>query len=211
MIRLHNFARGARGLRLFWQCEEMGLPYQVETVSFPPSAAYRALHPLGTVPFLEDDGGVAIHESVAIMLYLAERYGPTPLLPGKQDPALARVLEGTVFGEATLGAAINPLLAARFGAPEADKRNWSVRAQEARVEQALRYLAERLGENPFLVGPSLTLADLSVACALGIWRGGLDGALPDRLVAYRERLAARPAYQRALARAQPPSRDQAGS
>jgi hypothetical protein len=39
MIRIHNFARGARGMRVFWQCEEMGLPYQVETVSFPPSEA----------------------------------------------------------------------------------------------------------------------------------------------------------------------------
>jgi glutathione S-transferase len=37
-----------------------------------------------------------------------------------------------------------------------------------------------------------------VSCALGIWKGALGKALPDRLVAYRERLAARPAYQRAL-------------
>ena len=41
------------------QCEEMGLPYRFETVSFPPSAAYLALNPLGSVPFLEDDGGAA--------------------------------------------------------------------------------------------------------------------------------------------------------
>ena len=27
MIKIHNFARGARGVRVFWQCEEMGLPY----------------------------------------------------------------------------------------------------------------------------------------------------------------------------------------
>jgi glutathione S-transferase len=56
-----------------------------------------------------------------------------------------------------------------------------------------------LGDEPFLAGADLTLADISVATALGIWRGGLDGALPDKLTAYRERLAARPAYQRALA------------
>ena len=203
MIRIHNFARGARGVRVFWLCEEMGLPYEVETVSFPPSAAYRALHPLGSVPFLEDDGGVAISESVAMLLYLAQRYGPTPLLPGTGDPALARVLQLTVFGEATLGAAIDPLLAAQFVAPEADKRNWSVRSQEARVERALGFLVGKLGAGPFLAGADLTLADISVCCALGIWRGALDGALPDSLVAYRERLAARPAYQRALAQGAP--------
>jgi glutathione S-transferase len=198
MIRIHNFSRGARGLRVFWQCEEMELPYQVETVSYPTSDAYRALNPLGTVPFLEDEGGVGLCESVAIMLYLAQKYGPTPLLPDKDDPALARVLQMTVFGEATIGAGINPLLGAHFGAPEADKRNWSVVWQEARVEEAVRYVADRLGAEPFLAGASFTLADISVSCALGIWRGALGKALPDKLVAYRERLAARPAYQRAL-------------
>jgi glutathione S-transferase len=200
MIKVHNFARGGRGLRVMWQCEEMGLPYQVETVTYPPSEAYRALNPLGTVPFLEDDGGVGIHESVAMMLYLAQKYGPTPLLPGKDDPALARVLQMTVFGEATLGAHLNVLLAAHFGAPEADKRNWSVLGHEARLDGAVRFVATMLGQSPFLAGDNLTLADISVSTALGILRGALGRALPDTLVAYRERLAARPAYQRARER-----------
>jgi glutathione S-transferase len=199
VITVYNFARGARGLRVFWQCEEMGMPYRAETVTFPTSAAYRTLNPLGTVPFLTDDGGVAITESVAMMLYLAERYGPTSLLPGKDDPRLARVLQMTVFGEATIAAGLNPLLTAHFMAPAADKGNWSVRAQQSRVEQAIDFAADMLGDEPFLAGADLTLADISVATALGIWRGGLDGALPDKLTAYRERLAARPAYQRALA------------
>jgi glutathione S-transferase len=198
MIKIHNFARGVRGLRVVWQCEEMGLPYQVETVGFPPSEAYRAINPIGSAPFLEDDGGVAINESIAMMLYLAERYGPTPLLPGKDDPMLARVLQMTVFGEATIGMGLNPLLEAHFVAPEADKRNWSVRTQEARVERAVHYAAGMLGDKPFLAGDRFTLADISVTCALGMWRGSLGHTLPDKLVAYRERLAARPAYQRAF-------------
>ena len=201
MIRVHNFARGARGLRVFWLCEEMGLPYQVATVSFPQSSAYLALNPLGSVPFLEDEGGLAINESIAIMLYLAQKYGPTPLLPDDDAARLARVLQMTVFGEATIGAGMNPLLAARFVAPEADKRNWSVRSQESRVEQAIRFVVDVLGAGPFLAGAELTLADISVSCALGIWQGALDKPIPDELVAYRERLAARPAYQRAALRA----------
>jgi glutathione S-transferase len=197
MITIHDFARGARGLRVIWQCEEMGLPYRVETVSFPPSAAYRALNPLGSVPFLQDEDGVAINESIAMMLYLAQRYGPTPLLPDDAGPVLARVLQMTVFGEATVGAGINPLLIARFGAPEAHKRNWSVLSQEARIEQALRYVADMLRAESFLAGAEFTLADISVSCALGIWQGALGKSLPEKLIAYRERLALRPAYQRA--------------
>ncbi|WP_437774759.1 glutathione S-transferase family protein [Sorangium sp. So ce1097] len=197
MIKIHNFARGARGLRVMWQCEEMGLPYRVEVVSYPPSEAYLALNPLGTVPFLEDEGGAAINESIAMMLYLAQKYGPTPLLPGKDDPALARVLQMTAFGEATIGAGLNTLLEAHFGAPEAEKRGFSVRSQEARVERAVRFVAELLGDGPYLAGDHLTLADISVSTALGIWRGALGHALPDRLASYRERLAERPAYRRA--------------
>jgi glutathione S-transferase len=197
MIKIHNFARGARGLRAIWQCEEMGLPYQVETVSYPPSDAYRALNPLGTVPFLEDEGGVAMGESVAMMLYIAQKYGPTPLLPGKDDPSFARVLQMTVFGEATIGAGVNFLLGAHFVAPEADKRNWSVLSQEKRIAEALRYVADMIGTNPFLVGADLTLADISVSSALGIWRGALGHALSDQLSDYQARIAARPAYQRA--------------
>ena len=81
MMTIHNFARGARGQRVMWLCEEMGLPYAVQNHSFPVPADYRTLNPLGTVPFLEDDGGVAINESVAMMLYVAQQHGPTPLLP----------------------------------------------------------------------------------------------------------------------------------
>jgi glutathione S-transferase len=201
MIRVYNFARGARGLRVMWQCEEMGLPYQVETVAFPTNAAYRALNPLGSVPFLEDEGGVAINESVAMMLYLAQKYGPTPLLPEKDDPTLARVLQMTVFSEATLGGSMNALMAAHFGAPEADKRNWSARMTDARVEEAVGYVADMLGANPYLAGSSFTLADIALDTAFGMWVGALGKALPDKLAAYRARLQERPAYQRALSRA----------
>jgi glutathione S-transferase len=198
MITIHNFARGARGLRVLWQCEEMGLPYRFLPVTYPPSEAYRALNPLGTAPFLEDEGGVAINESVAMMLYLAHKYGPTPLLPGTDDPTFARVLQLTMLGEATIGMGLNPLLEARFTAPDEDQRNWTVRAQEGRVERSVRYVADLLGSREYLAGDGLTLADISVSTAIGMWRGALGQTLADSLVAYRDRLGARPAYQRAL-------------
>ena len=202
MLRIHNFARGARGLRVMWLCEEMGLPYEVKFVSYPPSAEYLTLHSPGSVPYLEDDTeGVALAESVAILLYLANRYGPTPLMPTRDAPQLARVLHLAEFGEATIGAGMNPLLAAQFMAPEADKGNWSVRAQRARLEGAFKYLGDVLGEHEFVAGAGLTLADVSVAPALGLCRVvGLS--LPEKHDAYRQRMQARPAYQRAQVRSQ---------
>src|SRR5262249_28621153 len=58
MMTVHNFARGARGLRVMWLCEEMGLAYDVRNHPFPVGADYRTLHPMGTVPFLQDSGDV---------------------------------------------------------------------------------------------------------------------------------------------------------
>lgn len=211
MITIHNFPRGARGLRIMWQCEEMGVPYRMSPVTFPVSEGYRALHPLGSVPFLQDDtAGVSMSESIAIMLWIAQKYGPTPLLPPKEDARLASVLEMTMFGEAGIGTPLNPLLAAHFAAPVEDKRNWSVRGQEARVEKGLRFVSERLTANAraegasgagesFLVGTELTLADISVSCAISMWRGALGKDAPENVSAYMERVKARPAYQRAVA------------
>ncbi|HEX4387140.1 MAG TPA: glutathione S-transferase family protein [Steroidobacteraceae bacterium] len=201
MLRIYNFARGARGLRIMWQCEEMALPYTVEAVSYPVSEAYRALHSPGTVPFLADDAsGVGMGESVAILLYLAQRHGPTPLLPGADDPRLPLVLELAEFGEATLGAALNPLIATRFSAPEAEKRNWTTSFLEARVAAAAGYVERRLADAPFLAGEALTLADISVVPALLMWRGIFAKLLTPPLAAYVERATSRPAYGRARAR-----------
>lgn len=198
MLTIHNFVRGGRGQRIAWLCEEMGLAYRMAAVGYPPSPQYLALNPLGTVPFLQDEAkGVAIGESAAICLYIAQAYGPTPLLPAAGHPDLAEVLEWTVFSEATLGAGVNTLLAERFGAPEADRGNWSARMAGQRVDQAVALVAARLGRRDFLVGEGLTLADIAVASLLNIWRGALGKAAPDNLAAWLERLAERPAYQRA--------------
>jgi glutathione S-transferase len=200
MMTIHNFARGARGQRVMWLCEEMGLPYAVQNHSFPVPADYRTLNPLGTVPFLEDDGGVAINESVAMMLYVAQQHGPTPLLPTDNAALMAKCLQLTLFGETEIGMNLNPLIAAHFMAGEADKRNWSVIGLEQRVKRAIQHAETLIHGRSYLVGDDLTLADISVSCGLGIWQGALGGQPPEALTAYQDRLRARPAYQRARSR-----------
>jgi glutathione S-transferase len=196
MLKIYNFPRG-RGVRVVWLCEEMGIPYKLEPVSFPPSDAYRKINPLGQVPFLEDEGGVAINESIAMLFYIAEKYGPTPLLPAKTDPRFARVLQMTVFGEATLGASCNTLLIDHFVVPEKDKRGPLTGVIAERVGQQVSYVQTVLGSGPYLAGSDFTIADISVAYSLGLWSGLLSKPLGDKLDAYLKRATSRPAYERA--------------
>jgi glutathione S-transferase len=198
MIEIHDFRHGARGLRAAWLCEEMGLAHSFVPVAFPPDASYRTLNPFGTVPFLRDDD-VSMSESIAMMFYIAQKYGPTEALPPVEDPRYAKVLQFTLFGEASLSSLMNSLLAARFGAPEEHKRNWSAVGIEARLKKAVGEIGNQLGDREFLVGPTLTLADISVATALRIWNRGVGQELPAVLQAYCERLQGRPACKRAMA------------
>jgi glutathione S-transferase len=196
MLTISNFPRGARGLRAAWLCEEMGVAYRVVPLSYPVPAEYRVRNPLGQVPFLED-GDVAITESSAMLLYIAQAYGPTSLLPPPDSAAYPRVLQMTVFGEATLGGAINGLLMDKFAVPEVEKAGALARMLRGRVEQALGFAAHVLGDGPFIAGEQFTVADISLSTSLQMWCGPLGGALPAALAAYQEQGTARSAYARA--------------
>ncbi|RUL78213.1 glutathione S-transferase family protein [Dyella choica] len=197
MIKIYDFPHGARGLRVAWLCEEMGLAQTFVPVGYPPDKSYCALNPFGTVPFLED-GNVSMSESVAMMLYVAQKYGPTDALPSVDDERYARILQFSLLGEASLSSLMTPLLAARFGAPDDQKRNWSAVETESRVKRTIERIGDELGDREFLVGGNLTLADISVATALRIWRRGVGQDLPSALQTYCDRLQERPAFKRAI-------------
>jgi glutathione S-transferase len=198
VIKIYDFPHGARGLRAAWLCEEMGLAHTFVPVSFPPDQSYRALNPFGTVPFLHD-GNVSMSESIAMMFYIAQKYGPTDALPTVDDERFAKVLQFTLFGEASLSSLMTPLLAVRFGAPDDQKRNWSAVGIESRLKGTVDRIGDELNDREFLVGSGLTLADISVVTALRIWGRGVGQELPATLSAYCERLQQRPACVRALA------------
>ena len=81
MLTLYH-CHDARSFRPLWTLEEMGLPYELKMLPFPPRVAapdYLDVNPLGTIPTFFD-GDMRMTESVAICQYLVSRYGQGILL-----------------------------------------------------------------------------------------------------------------------------------
>jgi glutathione S-transferase len=90
MITLYGQSR-SRASRVLWMLEEIGMAYQhvpIRPYTESRAAEYLRINPNGHIPTLDDDGFI-LWESLAINLYLAEKYGAAPLWPASvQDRAL---------------------------------------------------------------------------------------------------------------------------
>jgi hypothetical protein len=71
MIKIYHVSL-ARSLRIPWLMEELGEPYEVEAIAFPPDAGFLAISPTGTLPTIVD-GDIVMAESIAILQYLTGR------------------------------------------------------------------------------------------------------------------------------------------
>src|SRR5215216_2978564 len=91
-LRLY-FVPRTRSLRPRWLLEELGVPYELVRLESADTKTpeYLAVHPLGRVPALVDDG-VALFESAALYLHLADKYGE-----GKMAPAPGTIERGLYY------------------------------------------------------------------------------------------------------------------
>ncbi len=199
MITLYHCA-SARSFRVLWALEELGLPYRLELLPFPPRVhqkTYLGINPLGTVPLLID-GGTRMTESAAICQYLATRYGPTPLAVGVDEPGYGTFLNFLAFGEASL--TFPQALVLRYGRLEAGRGLGAVAEDYARwFAGRLRGVDAIVATEPYVAAGRFTAADISVGYALMLAEIlGLDTHFSDAVAAYWRRLAAREGYQRAL-------------
>ena len=200
-MKVKVYASGAsRSRRVLWALEEIGAPYEVEQLAFPPrlrEPEYVELNPAAAVPAIRDVNTIVI-ESLAICEYLARKHG-SDLVVSPEHPGFLENLQDLHFGESTLTPPLGWV--ARFGRGES--RLEPVVA-EARETFALRLKAiDRALEDgrEFLAAGRLTLADISVGYALGLSEVmGLADLLPPSVAAYHARLRSRPAYQRAYDR-----------
>ena len=198
---LYTCAR-SRGLRATWAAEEAGVEIDLKILPFPPrylAPEYMAINPLGTVPMLVD-GETRLTESCAIAHYLATRGGCTDLAiaPGERD--YGEYCDFTYHADATI--TFPQTVYMRFVLFEKDKGLQEAGHAYAKwFHKRLIKVEERLANREYLCADRFTVADICVGYALILAESvGLDQGVPESLKAYRERLTARPAYQRALAR-----------
>lgn len=200
MLKIFH-APGSRSTRITWLCQEMGVPYETVPGDMRnPSPEFRAASPLGAVPAVID-GDITMIESVAIMLYISEKYGPTDLTLKASDRAFARYLQFLVFPETAIGGEVNTIFGARFMAPEEHKANWSANRCVTRMEAGFDLIAKELAGRAYIAGDRFTMADICVAHGIGVAASymGYADKFPAVLTDYHARMTARPAYQRASA------------
>ena len=213
MVVVHHL-NNSRSQRVLWLLEELGLAYEVrryqrdaKTMLAPPEL--RAVHPLGKSPVIQD-GEVTLAESGAILEYLVGRHGNGRLIPAAGTPERLRYTYWMHFAE---GSAMPPLLMKLvFDRIEQAPMPFFVRpvaraiARRARgsfvqpnIDRSLDFMEGELANSDWFAGAQFSAADVQMSFPLEAAqvRGGLDAKRP-RLMAFLERIHARPAYRRAI-------------
>lgn len=218
MITVHHL-NNSRSQRVLWLLEELGLPYEIKhyqrdarTMLAPREL--RAVHPLGKSPVITD-GDITVAESGAIIEYLVETYGNGCLRPAAGTPARLRYTYWLHYAE---GSAMPPLLLTLiftmmpkgpmpfFMRPVvrtiADKVKKSFVNPQLKLH--LDYIEGELGKSEWFAGGEFTAADIQMSFPVeaAASRGGIRQTHP-RMLAFQEKIHARPAYQRALAKGGP--------
>jgi glutathione S-transferase len=201
MITLYHCA-AARSFRPLWTLEELGLPYELKMLPFPPrvfAKEYLGINPLGTIPLLLD-GETRMTESAGIAQYLVSRYGPTPLAVGVDEPDYGAFINWLHFGEATL--TFPQTLVLRYTQLEPEER----RSPQVATDYAkwffgrLRAVEAATAKSETLCAGRFTAADISVGYALLLaQRIGLAKDFGPAVAAYWQRLQMRDGFRRAVA------------
>jgi glutathione S-transferase len=204
VITVHHLY-SSRSERIVWLLEELGVPYGLEWFQREASGAappaMKAMHALGKSPMITD-GDLLLAESGAIVEYIVRRHGDGALVPRADTPDFTRYVYWMHFAEGSLmSLMLIALVLSRI--PEA--KDSPVRARIlARVAAMLAYVDGEIAKSDYFAG-EFSAADVMMVFPLTTMRRYLeyDIAPYPNIQSYLRRIGARPAYQRAMARAGP--------
>ena len=205
MLTVHHLGI-SQSDRIVWLCEELEIPYKFvryerTAINLTPPA-YRALHPGGTAPVITD-GGVTLAESGAIIEYIIARYGQGRLSVGPDSPDFADYLYWLHYANGSfMGAG---LVTFCLGVLNIVPANETVRDINTRYARGFGMAEQRLGAAPWFAGAQFTAADIIMLFPLTTMRlfTPFDLAAFPNIRAYLQRIGARPALQRMIAKVAP--------
>jgi glutathione S-transferase len=206
MLTIHHLGH-SQSERIVWLCEELGIPYELilyerdpVTILSPP--ALSALHPLGAAPVIEDDG-LRLAESAAITEYIIVKHGDGRLRLGPDHRDFAAYLYWFHFANGNLQPVMGrSMMIGRVGLPPDHPVQ---KAVQGRLDRVMALVEARLGEAVYLAGNEFTAADILSVFSLTTMRlfQPLDLRPYPNILAYLQRIGARPAYRRAMAKSDP--------
>ncbi|GAB2454382.1 glutathione transferase GstA [Comamonas humi] len=192
------FSPGACSLSPHIALAEAGLPYTLELAStkthqLKDGTDFYTINPLGYVPVLELDNGDRLREGPAIVQYIADQAPASKLAPANGTFERYKLQEWLTF----IGTEIHKSFGPMFKPGTSDEAKAQAKAQ---ILKRLGFVEQQLQGKQFLMGDQFTVADgyLFTVCN---WTRvvGIDISTLPNLNHYLERIAARPAVQKAIA------------
>ncbi len=196
MIRFY-WTPQTRAARIMWLLEELGEPFEISQIDLGSEDSradpgFVAASPMGKVPAISD-GDVAMADSAAIGIYLADRYPASGLAPPTDDSRRGSYLFWMVY---TPGV-IEPAMMEKFKGLEPNRTQSGWGSFDLMIET----LSTGLQAAPWILGEQFSAADVMLGSSVDfILRFGLLPEGEAVLSEYVERCQARPAYARAIAR-----------
>ena len=194
MITLYHRSK-TRSTRFIFLLEELEAPYDIQRVTTrTPSGGDvdpANPHPHGKVPAISDDG-VVVFESVAIAVYLTDKFPKKHLGPLVGEPERGAYLSWLAYYSGVL----EPAFMSKFMKTEVPRGT----AGWVPVDDAMSVLTEKLSRGPYLLGEHFSAADVLYGTTFAMF--AQNPLLPKSTVIeeYAKRVVARPAFARAQAR-----------
>lgn len=191
------YSAGACSLSPHIALEEAGLKYEAisaptKTKVLPDGSDYRKVNPLGYVPYLVLDDGTGFSEGPAIVQYIADQAPEKNLAPANGTVARYQLQSLLNF----IGTEVHKSFGPMFNPASSDDTK---QAAKTKVLERLQYVDGLLANKSYLMGDTFTVAD-GYLFTVTNWAKPLNIDLSEmkNLVAFRERVAARPAVQAAM-------------
>ena len=191
------YSAGACSLAAHIALEEAGLKYEAisaptKTKLLPDGSNYRQVNPLGYVPYLVLDDGQALRECAIVCQYVADQAPAKKLIPACGSMARYQLQMWMHFIATELHKGFSPL----FNPAMPDEAKKIARD---RLQDRLKFVDGELAGKTYLMGTDFTVAD-GYLFTVTNWAKpmAIDLSPYPNLLAWRERVAARPAVQAAM-------------